>query len=147
MIKLTAKQLGLSAIDYAIFRLMTRDKIPMRCKLEPEQKICVDFADLLRKATTEGRFKAIWAHMPNEGKRHPFVGIILRAMGMLAGALDYWFIWETGGGVIEFKAGKNKLSEHQEYFITWCEDKKVPKAVCYTPEQGIEVLKLWGALA
>lgn len=136
----------ISPIDYALTMLMSRSKIPWKCKLEPEQKECVDFADILRMATLNNKLKAVWCHVPNEGKRHPFVAIILKAMGMLPGALDYWFIWETGGGLIEFKIGKNKPTDHQQYFMTWCDVHKVPKAVCYSKEAGVEVLKSWGVL-
>lgn len=143
---LSAEQLKMQPLEYALFRLMNRDKIPWQCKLKSEEIISIEFADALRKATLEGRLKAVWCHVPNEGKRHVFVAMIMKAMGLLSGALDYWFIWDTGGCVIEFKAGKNKLSEFQEYFFTWCESKNVPKAVCYSPESGLEVLKKLGAL-
>lgn len=143
---LSAEQLGMSPAEYALMRLMSRDKIPWKCKLKSEELMAVELADALRRATLDGKLHAVWCHVPNEGKRHPFVAIIMKAMGMLPGSLDYWFIWENGGGLIELKSGKNKPSEFQEYFITWCEQRRVNKAVCYSVDSALEVLRGWGVL-
>jgi hypothetical protein len=126
--------------------LMMRDSIPWRCILEPEQKLCVQIADRLRAYTLDGKLKGVWSHIANEGKRHVFVGIILRAMGLIKVTPDYFFIWEGGGGLIEIKAGKGVLSENQKHHIVWCADEKVNHAICRSVDEVLQTLVAWGAL-
>ncbi len=152
--------LNIDSPDYAITMLMSRGKIPMHAHVEPEEGICIDFADLMRKATVSGRYRGIWGHIPNEGKRHPLVALVLKAMGLIPGSTDFYFIWDGGGGVIEFKVparvrinGKGKLvrvpaterSPYQNYFRAWCVEKRVRYALCYEPDEAMSVLEGWGA--
>lgn len=110
-------------------RLMSRSKISMNWRVEPEQKFAIDLADRLRRATIEGRLKCVWCHVPNEGKRHQIVALIMRAMGMLSGAPDFWFISKDGGAVIELKFGSNDLTDSQKDFMQWCRTKNVTRAI------------------
>lgn len=144
--KLTPAQLGLTPYEHAITLLMSRPKLNWKWKLEPEQKECVNFADELRKQTANGNLRSVWCHVANEGKRNRITGCILKAMGLIPGSYDYWFLWDNGGGVIEMKIKPNKPSENQEYFGLWCERRRVRKAVCYSKEEALSVLKIWGAL-
>ena len=135
-----------SSPQNSIITLMWRDKIPWRCKLEPEQKLCVEIADRLRGYTLDGRLKGVWSHIANEGKRHVFVGIILRAMGLIKGATDYFFAWQNGCGVIEVKTDAGRLTDNQLHFAAWCKHEGVPHAVCRSVEEIEVTLKRWGAL-
>lgn len=123
--------------------LMMRDKIPMRVTLKPEEKLSVEIADFNRAATLDGRLKALWFHIPNEGKRHPLVGLIMRAMGMLSGVADFCIF---GHGFIEIKCGKNTLSPAQENFKKWCESLGIKWAEARSMEEYQGILKEWGAL-
>ena len=87
----------------AILSLMRRDKLPMHMKIGDEERLSIEFADLMRVETLEGRYKGIWGHIPNEGKRHPLVAMLVKAMGLIPGSTDYYFIWNGGGMVIELK--------------------------------------------
>lgn len=130
--------------ETAITLLMSRGKLNWGWRLEPEQRESIELADILRKATSNGSLKAVWSHVANEGKRSQIVGAILKAMGLIPGAPDFWFIWEKGGGVIELKIKPNKLSDNQNYFFKWCDHNNVPRAVCYSKEAALEVLEGWG---
>lgn len=134
--------------------IIPRNKLHMSWHLEPEQRICVQFADLMRAATLDYSFRGVWGHLPNEGKRSPIVAAIMKAMGLLPGGTDYFFLWEQIAGyerlkdhaVIEFKTPGNKLSATQEVYRDWCLFVGVKHAVCTSAEEGIETLKGWGAI-
>lgn len=60
----------------------------------------------------------IWSiHVPNEGKRDPRTGYLLRGQGMRAGAPDI-IVWMRGGRnvCIELKAVRGTLSPAQQDF-------------------------------
>lgn len=126
--------------------LLSRDKIPWHARVEPEQVICIDFADMMRTACQNGSYRGIWGHLANEGKRHELVALILIAMGMIPGSPDHYFIGPWGGGVIEFKTLGAKLRPTQELYRDWCIAQGVRHAVAFSPEQAIETLKKWGAI-
>lgn len=136
----------LTPYEQAITALMSRGKLRWGWKLEPEQKLSVLFADELRKLTIAGAYKGIWCHVANEGKRSQIVGAILKAMGLIPGSPDYWFIWQTGRGVIELKVRGNTQQPTQKHFQQWCEGNNIPYAVCYSVEQALEVLRQWQAI-
>ena len=120
----------------------------IRLALKPEDKMCVTFANYLKKFSMEGKLKAVWLHIPNEfsGKQHFHFGNKLRMMGKIKGAYDYVFTWGTGSGFIEFKAGKNKLTSEQQIFGDWCAVNGVSRAVVYSVSQALDALKEWGVL-
>jgi hypothetical protein len=135
---------------FSLTQLMSRPKVPMNvgkeiAELDAEARLCMQIADRLRELTLDGSLKAVWCHVPNEGKRNWFTAILLRAIGMLPGAFDYWFIWEGGGGIIEIKVDGD-LNENQEYFETWALSKNVNKAVARSVEKVIDILTRWGAI-
>ena len=138
--------LHLSPYDQAITALMSRGKLRWGWKLEPEQKLSILFADELRKLTVSGAYKGIWCHAPNEGKRSQIVGLILKAMGLIPGSPDYWFIWQNGRGCNELKVRGNRQTDQQKNFQIWCEHNGISYAVCYSVEQGLATLTEWGAI-
>lgn len=129
-----------------LVKLMARGKIPFKATVKPEEKMSIKFADGLREYTLTGKLSAVWHHSPNEGKRHPITGLIMRAMGMLPGVADYTFTWRGGSGHIELKTAKNTQSDYQKDYEKWCEAKGVHYEVCRTPTEGFNVLKNWGVL-
>lgn len=140
---------GIDPTTYAKTMLMSRAKLNWRWTLEPEQKLSVQFADALRKAVAEGRYHGVWGHCPNEAKRSKIVGMILKAMGMLTGTPDFFFIWPGGGGVIEIKTASGTVSEYQAYWRMWCADAGVNHAICKGDDadlRALAVLREWGAL-
>lgn len=127
---------------------LTRPKLNWNWKIEPEQRLSIEFSDALRAASVDGKYKGVWTHVPNEGKRHQITACIMKAMGMIPGVYDYNFMWgETGRGVIELKAGSNKPTEHQIRYKAWCDMHGIPNAVCYSVDEALGVLKEWGALS
>lgn len=141
---------SLGRVEYAIMRLMECAKIPMRIGkkrvfLKAEQKLSIEFADKLREMTTKEILKGVWIHAANEREAGWFTHLILRRMGMLKGAFDYWFVWEGGGGIIELKTD-TELAEYQEYFKIWAWSESINHAVCRTVESAVGKLREWGAL-
>lgn len=138
--------------------LMLRDKLPMSMTIMPEERLCITFADRMRELALTGKLRAIWSHIPNEGKRHRLVAMVMKAMGLIPGAPDYFFAWPFGGGVIEFKVSPNKLSDSQQRYRDWCQSKGVNWA-CVTSDgdthearqqavgEAEDLLRKWGALA
>lgn len=129
----------------AIANLMMRDKIPAHWRVQPEERICIEFADTMRRYVLTGLYSGLWMHLANEGKRHPVTAIVMKAMGMLTGAPDYVFMWEGGNAVIEFKVGKTKQTPFQEFFQIWADDSKVTYALCRTADQAVDLLRELGA--
>lgn len=134
------------SLPSSLVRLMSRGKIPWKATVKPEERISIEFADALRGYTLTGELSAVWHHNPNEGKRHPITGIIMRAMGMLPGVADYTFTWLGGSGHIELKTGKNTQSDYQKDYEQWCAAQGVHYEICRTPTEGFDVLKNWGVL-
>lgn len=131
-----------------LVRLMSAPKLNMRWKIDPEQRICCEFADMLRACVLDGQYAGVWSHAANEGKRHPIVACILKRMGMIPGTPDYFFMWgDTGRGVIEVKTPKGRLTESQIDWRSWCEMNHVPHAKVESADEGIATLKTWGALS
>ena len=129
-----------------IYYLMKRSALSWNWTIAPEEKESIDFADQLRMATLEGRLKCVWCHVPNEGKRHRITATIMKAMGLIPGALDYWFVSSGGGCLIELKIGANKPTDNQICFMAWCDRLGVPKAVCYNKEDALQFLRELGLL-
>ena len=140
----------LGPVGFAIYTLMDRSKINWQWKLEKEELLSIHVADMLRELTLSYQekgvgLKAVWCHVPNEGKRNPVTAIILRAMGMIPGAFDFWFCWENGSGIIELKAGTD-LSDSQVNFGIWAKHRKVNQSIQSSVSGVLDVLKSWGAI-
>jgi hypothetical protein len=118
-----------------------------RTNLPPETALCIDIANLLRKHTVRGTYAGVWCHIPNEGKRSPRMGQLLKATGLLAGAPDYVFLWRSGAGMIEIKAkGRKGLSPAQSDFREWCMSAGIPWALCRSVAEVQDTLLAWGAI-
>lgn len=126
--------------------LMERGKLNWSWHLDPEQRLSIEFADIMRDLTLKGVYRGLWGHLPNEGKRHQIVGAIMKAMGMISGQPDYFFMWEKGHGVIELKFGNGKLTETQWHYQLWCEAENINHAVCWTAQEAVSKLAEWGAI-
>jgi hypothetical protein len=94
--------------------------------LKGEEKFCVRFADQLRQASREGRLKAVWFHVPNEGKRGALTMLVAKAMGLIPGVTDYIFLGEANNACMEIKFGANETSPSQTNFRKWCIALNVP---------------------
>ena len=134
-----------------ISELLSRSFIPKyigrrRVVIKPEQQLCINISDELRRFPVSGKLKAVWTHVPNEGNRSRLNGAILKAMGMIPGYADYVFCWDNGSGTIEIKADKGKPTELQKLFARWCDDSGVKYALCRSVEEVMDSLKSWGVL-
>ena len=137
--------------------------------LQPEEALSVAVATQLRRLTHQGRLRAVWSRLPlehPEGGRYGMVAQCKRAaMGGVAGAPDFWFIWNGGGGLIELKvegaqaslltpSGKAGLRRgrrtylrgRQRLFQAWAEMFHVKHAVCRSVPEVLTVLQQWGVM-
>lgn len=133
-------------------RLMSRKKIPVYAGkkpiiLKPEEIICIEFADELRRLTISNRLNCCWMHVTNEGKRGWLTAMISRAMGLIPGCPDYVFLWNGGCGVIEFKTLKGVISPSQKDYKEWCDAQGIAHAYCRSVEHGLDMLVRWRVLA
>lgn len=131
-------------------RLMRRLKLH-NLKLQPEERLAVDFADTLRTLVLAGRLHAVWTHPANEiaGRRSGLSKIrytIAKCMGLIDGAADYLFLWADGSGALEAKVGKFRQQENQKDFQFWCEANGVRYEIFTSVDQGIEILTRWGII-
>lgn len=137
--------------------LLKRSKIPMRMILGPEDRLSVLFADCMRVLTIKGIYRGDFIHPANEGKRHEFVAILLRAIGLIKGAPDYFLGWENGSGRMEIKVYPQPLTTHQKYYRDWCIMRRinwaciVAKSDAYEDRrdavvEAIGALHEWGAM-
>lgn len=130
--------------------------LALQSKLGPEDREAYAFANALRVETLEGRLRAIWTHPANElagmttgtGKyrRVPVAVAIARALGLIAGASDYLFLWERGSLAMEFKSAKGRLNDAQTDFRRWCEMVGVPFHIVRSVDQGLDLLETAGVL-
>ena len=89
--------------------------------------------------------------IPNQGKRNPTIGARFKREGMKAGVSDvfvpvpvYGFrdrFSYTGGLFIEFKYGKNGLTDAQKDFQGEMARRDYAVAVVYSAEEAIELVK------
>lgn len=128
------------------YQILQRPKLNWSWKLEPEQKLSVEVADMLRAFTLQGKLRGVWHAVPNEGKRNRIVACIMKAMGLLPGVADLSFKGAWGGGYIELKTEKGRQQGSQKQFQAWCEQEGVNYALCRSLGDVMDTLKAWGAL-
>lgn len=82
-------------------------------------------------------------HIPNEAKRSPTLGNILKRMGLRAGASDI-FIPRAAKGFhglwIELKAGTNRPTENQLKFIEDMKKEGYEAMTCWGSESAIQII-------
>jgi hypothetical protein len=112
--------------------------------LGPEDQLQIAVAQLI---DAHGWF---WWHTPNEGRRSPRGGKLLKRKGLLPGVVDVivWECWvddrdrESGFGVaIELKAGRNKPTDAQSEFLRRAEARGALTAVCRTIDEVQTILR------
>jgi hypothetical protein len=112
--------------------------------LKPEQAMCVEFANTMRKLTLEKNLSYIWFHIPNEFLPSTRVNYSFelkqKHMGKMSGVPDYCFIGEKDSFFIEFKAGKGKQSPNQKVFEGWCAAQDVPYYLCRSANEGAAIV-------
>lgn len=132
-------------IPVFLLKLMQRNKLNWNWKLEPEQKESVKLADEMRARVLEGRYRGIWLHVANEGKRSEIVASIMKAMGMIPGASDYLFAWDKKLLWLELKIKPNAQSANQKLFQQWIEWAGYEYVLAYSKDEAIEKLQGRGA--
>jgi len=127
-----------------LIELLIPSKSISGSSLKPEQAICVEFANAMRKMTLEGKLSYIWFHIPNEFLPSARVNYSFelkqKHMGKMSGVPDYCFIGEKDSFFIEFKAGKGKQSPNQKVFEQWCAAQNVTYYICRTASEGTDVV-------
>lgn len=113
--------------------------------LKEEQKMCVEFANEMRKLTLEGDLPYVWFHVANEFLPSARVNYSFEAklkhMGKMSGVPDYCFLGDKDSFFIEFKAGKGRQTPTQKTFEEWCATTKVDYFLCRSAQSGIEVVR------
>lgn len=80
-------------------------------------------------------------HIPNEGKRTPTYGKMLKDMGMKKGVSDLFIAMPSRdyhGAWIEIKREKGRLTKEQEHFLELMKANGYFVSVCYGYNQTIE---------
>jgi hypothetical protein len=132
-------------------------------KIGAEDEQCIMFADRLREAALQGRLKTTFSHLPHEvggGSKNAALRYSLaKALGLITGSYDFVFVWNGGGGWIEFKRSKLSATEHrarrdagrltetQKLFGQWCDLLEVKHAVVTSASEGLAILREWGVYA
>lgn len=126
----------------------------LRDRLIPQvntRKKMVQHEEIIQRAFTQylslKHPKLLAFAIPNGGNRDAKVGAQLRSTGVKAGVFDYCFLWDGGKvAYIEFKAGKNNMQANQRDFGVMLDDCGIPWAVCYSVDEAITQLEIWGAI-
>jgi hypothetical protein len=140
----------MSRVPAWLVRVLAYVKLSPRTRVQPEDAMCVQFANALRAATIDGKMTGVWLHPAQElchGHRTGVRAAISRAMGMHVGVSDYLFLWEDGAGALEAKHGRNGLTPGQDDFRAWCESQGVRHAVFRSVDEGVAILRAWGVLS
>jgi hypothetical protein len=127
-----------------LMKLLLPSKSIGGSNLKPEQAMCVEFANTMRKLTLEKNLSYIWFHIPNEFLPSTRVNYSFelkqKHMGKMSGVPDYCFIGEKDSFFIEFKAGKGKQSPNQKVFEGWCTAQDVPYYLCRSANEGAAIV-------
>ena len=140
----------------SLLRLMEYRALSRSFRLGPEDAMAVEFANDLRKATLEGRLRAVWTHVGNElcgqvqitrsGPRATPAAAKAKALGLIRGASDYLFLWSEGCCALEAKSRTGCLNDWQRDFRDWCAANGVPFDVFRMVEEGLSILQRHGIL-
>ena len=134
----------------APLRMLGQYKKPRTKSRDLEHKEQCAFFDWCRLNENKyPQLKWIFA-IPNQGRRNPTIGARFKREGMKAGVSDVFvpvpFMYDygdsmSGGLFIEFKYGKNKLTDAQKDFQEEMQAREYDVAVVYSSEEAIELVK------
>lgn len=116
--------------------------------LGPEDTERYKFVQQCRALSLEGRLSAVWFGVTNEfgGPYRKAWGGKVNALGRIKGAPDLVFLWNNGGGCLEFKSTKGTLNDHQILFKQWCGHQSVHYEIARSSKEAMDILKGWGVL-
>lgn len=83
-------------------------------------------------------------HIPNEGKRSPRYGKLLKDMGLREGVFDLQVLMARRGFIgawIELKSQDGKLTQAQKEFQKDMHEQNYFTAVCHSIEEAIQVIE------
>ncbi len=109
-----------------------------------EHAIQVAFIDWVRMSQKRYPGLEFGFACPNGSARHPAVAAKLKAEGVRKGVPDWWLpVRRNGfsGLILEFKAGKNKLTPEQKDYFNFLRGEQWHCEVCYSTEEAIEQVK------
>jgi hypothetical protein len=121
-------------------------------KLAPVEKIPAPKESELQNATAEFltdwcKRDWRWTHFPAGGKRPLFAGIAMKKGGLRKGWPDFQLISPAGRyHGLELKRHGETLTDEQEEFQAWCQEKGIPHVVAFDRQGVMDALKSWGAL-
>lgn len=100
---------------------MTRFDVPTK-RDQPERRERLAF---MRWLSFMPKIRKYMFAIENGGSRNEIEAANIKKMGLVAGVPDYFFMWPTRkyhGLWIEFKAGKNDLTDNQAQFFKTAEE-------------------------
>ena len=115
--------------------------IQRRKPVQHERKLQIEAVDAIRRLFPH----VIAIHPANGGSRNIREAANLKRMGVTAGVPDLILWWEGGHGVIELKAGRGALSEHQRLMLQTLGTYGVRTSVCRSLDEIVQTLHCWGA--
>jgi hypothetical protein len=158
-----------STDDGRLRRLMACDGwSDRRRRLSPEEQLSALVATELRRLTLAGELRCVWTCVRVEHRGgDPIARMIqhlLRVLGVVPGAPDWWFAWGDGAGLIELKVERpadlldlrkdgaaraptrTYMRPIQRDFREWCASNGVRHAVSRSVPEVISALRGWGRL-
>lgn len=145
-------------IDIESLRSATKTKpdgsVVARFRIGPEDDLSAEFRVALTAAKFEGRYRGTFCHVPNEagGRSNSVAGRILRYVGLIPGAPDWWLLWTRpdgtmGGALIELKAKavESAIQDTQKIWRAWCREDGVPHMVTDNVQDALDFLSGLGA--
>jgi hypothetical protein len=109
----------------------------------PEQIIQTTLVQHLRLRAPKDCF---WFHVPNQGKRTPYMGKIMKDLGVRAGVPDLMFIHDGKAFGLELKADKGVPTESQQAALDAISAAGGHACAARGLDRAIAVLESWGLL-
>ena len=111
-------------------------------RAKPEDTICLEICNHLRRTVINDKFNGLFFHVENEGNggRSHQLNSLKKASGKIAGVADYVFCREGLTIFIEIKTKKGTQQKSQEHFETWCNDYGVPYYIARSWDETEQIL-------
>lgn len=109
---------------------------------KPEEVLQYQFVCWFRSQYPQ--YSKLGWHIPNEGQRHPVVGIKMQLLGLLKGVPDFVIMvpMENYHGLaIEFKTGRNKTTDAQKSILSELDSVGYRVAVCWNLEDAQMIVR------